>query len=140
MSLTQVRRLEAHGSYAGFEPKVSSLLSSQHPQVQGGWWVCTSSPPCWDHLPDPHSHDRAGPGRGWCPLIPGLCTCPGVSSRQRPTEPPPARWEGAVLHLASVLGLGNGRSDLRPLAKSPGQSAAGPRSPQTLSEPISHLQ
>lgn len=41
---------------------VSSLLSSQHPQVQGGRWVRTSSPPCWDHLPDPHSHDRAGPG------------------------------------------------------------------------------
>lgn len=43
------------------DPEVSSLLSSQHPQVQGGRWVHASNSPCWDHLPDPHSHDLAEP-------------------------------------------------------------------------------
>ena len=53
MSLIQARRLEAHGIYAGFEPKVSSLV---FPAPAGRLVGALQQPSCWDHLPRPHSH------------------------------------------------------------------------------------
>lgn len=103
LSLHRQRRLEAHGSYAGFEPRsqISSLLSSHHPQVQGGWWLCASGPPCWDHLPEPHSDN-------WDKLVlvsidPGTVHLPRGLQLAEMDRTSHIQWEGAIVLHAWLL-------------------------------------